>query len=64
MTIENSRCVPSARRILLNGEEVQPEAYDINGETYVMLRDLAMLLNGTPARFGVSYDPEKNAVAF
>ena len=28
-----------------------------------MLRDLAMLLNGTSARLGVNYDPERNAVA-
>ena len=63
VTVENSRCVPSAQRILLNGEEVQPEAYNINGENYVMLRDLAMLLNGTSARFAVSYDQERNSVA-
>ncbi len=63
ITLENSRCVPSPQHILLNGEEVRPEAYSINGESYVMLRDLAMLLSGTAAQFEVSYDPEQNAVA-
>ena len=63
LTAENSQCVPSAQRFMLDGAEVSPEAYNINGEHYVKLRDLAMLLSGTPAQFEVDYDAEANAVA-
>lgn len=63
ITLENSRCVASAQRIEIDGVEVQPETYNINGENYVKLRDLAMLLTGTPSQFEVSYDAEANAVA-
>ena len=63
LTPENSRCAPSTQRFVLDGAEVKPEAYNINGENYVKLRDLAMLLSGTPAQFAVDYDAKANAVA-
>ena len=58
LTLANSVCVPAAQTV--NGTAV--EAYDINGATYVKLRDAAMALSGGDAQFEVRYDAEQNAV--
>ena len=58
LTLENSVCVPAAQTV--NGTAV--EAYEINGEAYVKLRDAAMALSGGASQFEVRYDPEQNAV--
>ena len=39
------------------------EIYNIDGETYYRLRDLAMLLGGTRAEFGVSYDEAARSIS-
>lgn len=52
----------SPQRFMANGVELQLAAYNINGSNYVMLRDLAAMLRGTPAQFNVSYDERTNRV--
>jgi len=42
--------------ILVNGKNVEFEAYNINGNNYFKLRDLAMALNGTEKQFNVMYN--------
>ena len=39
------------------------DAYNINGNNYFKLRDLAFVLSGTEAQFEVVWDGEKNAIA-
>ena len=46
----------------VNGEAVNPQAYNIDGYNYFKLRDLAYLLNGTTISFNVTWDSAKNAV--
>ena len=40
----------------MDGEAAAPAAYVIGGSNYVKLRDVAQLLNGTAAQFGVEWD--------
>ena len=46
----------------VNGEDKSGDIYNISGKNYFKLRDLAMLLNGTPAQFSVDFDTENSVV--
>ena len=46
----------------VNGEDKSGDIYNISGKNYFKLRDLAMLLNGTPAQFSVDFDTENSIV--
>ena len=49
-------------KVSVNGEETSVTTYNIKGNNYFKLRDLAMLLNGTESQFEVSWDTEKKAI--
>lgn len=53
---------PSASNVLVNGSEVAFEAYNINGNNFFKLRDLAMAVNGSEKQFEVSWDAANNAI--
>ena len=53
---------PSTQSLLLNGEPVAFNAYNINWSNYFRLRDLAYALNGTAAQFSVGWDEQNNAI--
>ena len=53
---------PSAHNILLNGEVIDLIAYNIGGNNFFMLRDVAYALNGTGGQFEVAWDAELNAI--
>jgi len=54
---------PTASRVLVNGENVQFDAYNINGNNYFKLRDIAFVLNGTAKQFNVVWDGANNAIS-
>ena len=54
--------VLSPQNLMVDGRAVQCEKYNIDGSNYFKLRDIASLLMGTPAEFGVGYDPEANSI--
>ena len=60
VSAESVRATASA--VLVNGERVEFDAYNIAGNNYFKLRDLAYALNGTDKQFEVGYDAERNAV--
>ena len=47
----------------VDGSLVTCEVYNIDGSNYYKLRDLAKLLNGTPAQFSVSWDAKTGTIA-
>lgn len=49
-------------KVMINGKAVEFEAYNINGNNYFKLRDLAMALNGTEASFSVAWVEELNSI--
>lgn len=44
------------QKLTVNDKESTLTTYEIGGDSYVKLRDLAMLLSGTNSEFGISYD--------
>jgi len=52
----------SAQTVQVNGSAVAVTAYNIDGCNYFMLRDLAVLLNDTPAAFSVEFDKAARTV--
>ena len=54
--------VRSDRGLRADGKRVPCEVYDIGGECYYKLRDVAMILRSTGSRFSVAWDGERRAV--
>ena len=54
---------PTASKVIVDGVETEFEAYNINGNNYFKLRDVAMAVNGTSKQFSVSWDSETNAIS-
>ena len=52
----------TASKVLVNGKAVSFEAYNIDGNNYFKLRDLAMALSGSEKQFEVGWNGAKNAV--
>ena len=52
----------TTQALKIDGAAKDAEIYNINDENYFKLRDIALLLNGTPAQFSVSYDESTNTV--
>ncbi|NLZ53000.1 MAG: hypothetical protein GX892_07625 [Thermoanaerobacteraceae bacterium] len=53
---------PTTSKVLINGKAISFEAYNINGNNYFKLRDLAMALRGTNKQFEVGWDAKNNAI--
>lgn len=56
------KAVPTKSKIIVNGVQVNLEAYGINGNNYFKLRDLAKLFSGTKKQFEVTWDGQKKAI--
>ncbi|NLV87138.1 MAG: hypothetical protein GX025_07985 [Clostridiales bacterium] len=54
--------VPTKSTVLINGQSVAFEAYNINYNNYFKLRDIAMALNSSEKQFNVVWVPEKDAI--
>ncbi|MDO5142212.1 MAG: SpoIID/LytB domain-containing protein [Eubacteriales bacterium] len=50
------RVVPSTHKVKVDGEHVAPQGYNVEGNNYYKLRDIAYILNGTKEQFGVAWD--------
>lgn len=50
-------------KLLVNGQTVSVDAYNINGNNYFKLRDVAIMLNNTERQFDVSWDEKKQQLA-
>lgn len=57
-----STAMRSNQAVLLNGQPVELEVYNISGANYFRLRDVAALLSETGSCFSVSYDQEARAI--
>lgn len=53
---------PTTSKVLVNGNAVSFDAYQINGNNYFKLRDIAKVLSGTDKQFEVTWDSAKNAI--
>ena len=55
--------VVSPQNLSVDGATVNCEKYNIDGNNYFKLRDLAAVLNGTDSQFDVGWDAEKNLIS-
>lgn len=53
---------PNPATVKINGKAISFDAYNINGNNYFKLRDLAYCLNSTSKKFAVDWDNELKAV--
>ncbi|MCC8122200.1 MAG: WG repeat-containing protein [Oscillospiraceae bacterium] len=53
---------PTASTVLVNGKKVSFDAYNIGGNNYFKLRDLAYIFSDTDAQFEVAWDSQRNAI--
>lgn len=53
----------SGARLLVNGKEVAVSGYTVNDSNYYKIRDIAMFLRTTGARFNVEWDEDLSAIA-
>jgi len=61
-TIITVEAKPTASTVLVNGKQVEFDAYHINGNNYFKLRDLAQAVNNTEKNFEVVWDGTKKAI--
>ena len=54
--------VPTSSKIMINGNDVAFDAYNIDGNNYFKLRDLAYALNDTDKKFNVEYYAESDTI--
>lgn len=59
---KEATALPTASKVLVNAKTTSFDAYNINGNNYFKLRDLASSLNATSKHFEVKWDASKNAI--
>lgn len=59
---EKATATPTVSNVLVNGKATSFDAYNINGNNYFKLRDLASVVNLSKKQFEVSWDAAKNAI--
>ncbi len=52
----------TASKVLVNGDQIAFDAYNINGNNYFKLRDLAFVLVDVEQSFDIEWDAENNAI--
>lgn len=53
---------PTTSAIYIDGKDVSFQAYQINGNNYFKLRDIAFAFSGSPKKFQVVFDDQNNQV--
>lgn len=54
--------IPNETEIDVNGKSINLSGYNINGNNYYKIRDIAYLLNGTKSNFSVDWDSENDII--
>lgn len=53
---------PSPYQIIVNNQSKDIVGYDINGSTYLSIRQIAEVINATASRFSITWDKNKSAI--
>lgn len=61
-TAFSETAVPTDSTVLVDGQKIEFNAYNINDTNYFKLRDLAFILRGTANQFDVGYDPTIDSI--
>lgn len=60
---ETLHIVRGKQTVTVNGKAVSADTYNINGNNYIKLRDLALLLNDTDGQFVVRYNKKNSTIS-
>jgi hypothetical protein len=60
--LAEAEATPTASNVLVNGKQIAFDAYNIGGNNYFKLRDLACVLSGSDKQFEVTWDGENNTI--
>jgi len=60
--IVDSTAIYTSSKVLVDGKEVKFEAYNINGNNYFKLRDIACAFQNSSREFEIQWDGERNKV--
>lgn len=60
--IQGELSTPTSSKVLVNGKEVQFDAYNIKDNNYFKLRDLAYVLKDSKSKFNVLWDNDRQAI--
>lgn len=60
---EKVNAASASSKVVVNGQNVSFDAYNIGGNNYFKLRDIAYAVKDTNKKFGVTYDAEKKAIS-
>lgn len=60
--VSANNAAPTASKVMVDGNNVSFDAYNIAGSNYFKLRDLAKVVSGTDKQFAVGYDNGTNAI--
>lgn len=58
----STTATPSTHKVYVDGEKANVAAYEINGNNFFKLRDIAAILNGTDAQFEVTWNGAENRI--
>jgi hypothetical protein len=61
--VAGAAAIPSSSAVLVDGEKVAFDAYNIADANYFKLRDVAFALNGAEKQFAVGWDADNNAIS-
>lgn len=56
------QATPTASKVYVNGTETSFDAYNINGNNYFKLRDVAKVVSGSDKQFEVTWNSDKKAI--
>lgn len=59
---EGVTVVATTQNVTVDGKKVDAEIYNINGENYFKLRDVAQMLSGTNSQFNVGFNDETRTI--
>jgi len=58
----SAKALPTTSNVIVDGTKVSFKAYNINGNNYFKLRDLAAALNGSSKQFDIEWNGNKNTI--
>lgn len=56
------KALPTSSQVLVNGNQLKLEAYNINGNNYFKLRDIAFALDGSAKQFDVVWNANRGSI--
>ncbi|MCL1975344.1 MAG: hypothetical protein FWG61_04185 [Firmicutes bacterium] len=60
---DTTTAAPTTASVLVDGKNIAFDAYNIAGNNYFKLRDLAYTISGSPKQFEVGWDSAQNAIS-